>query len=140
MHRNDFYGGEQYNSHNSLSSFISHLTDPTNTVQNQSIPLDLYVHPFLQDAKSKIKYKDDSQTSHPAVFGYLMEKCSPAVSLSSNFHPCFMGYSRTSSTPLRHILKGDREFNLEGCSKLLLCDESTIDLVIKYSNDSMAIH
>ena len=130
MCRNEYYGGELHNSYNSLSSFISHLIDPTIIAEpSQSVCLDLYVHPFLQDMSKKI-YNDDSQISHPDSFGYLIEQCSPAEPRTPDSHPCFLGFSQVSSAPLRRVIQGDREFNLEGCSKLVFCDESTIDMVI----------
>ena len=128
--RNEYYGGDLYNSYNSLSSFISHSTDPMIIAEPiQSVCLDFYVHPFLKDMQAKKKVNDDSLTTHPASFGYLMKKNSNAEPTSPDSHPCFLGFSQVSSAPLRQVLQGDREFNLEGCSKLVLCDESTIDLV-----------
>jgi len=105
LDKNDFYGGDFYNSSNSLSSFIKHYTEATRstsfselkepTLQAVDNIIDFYVHPCLLKGDNSASIDD----------------------------PHFVDLGT-------QILEKDREFNIEPNSKILLCGGPTVKYLI----------
>ena len=109
MFRNDFYGGDFYNSSNSLSGFIKYYSEATKSASfselkdDPTLPIvdniiEFYVHPCLLKDSSN-EYTDDPRFVEVVELGL-------------------------------QILKKDREFNIESNSKILLCGGTSIDYLI----------